>query len=293
MGQRRSGPVRAAGGVVWRVRAGRPQVAIVHRPRYDDWSLPKGKLESGESELAAAVREVGEELGSRVAVGRRLSRISYDYDDVHKTVAFWSMRHVGGAFEANDEVDEVQWVSPKAAAAHLSYDIERGVMDEFTDLPIADSTVVLVRHAKAGKRTEWRGDDHERPLENTGRSQADRLIGFLGHFAPDRMVSAPPVRCVQTVAPAAAATGLEVTIEPVFSDDGYEQNPQAAQNALLALAKPGRVTAICSQGRTIPSLVELLAPSVRRSDTRKGAAWVLSIVDGTVVAADYYPDAAR
>jgi len=285
--------IRAAGGVVWRIRDGRVEIALVHRPRYDDWSLPKGKLEPGESELAAAVREVGEELGSRVAVSRRITRIAYDYGTVGKTVTFWVMRHLGGQFRADDEVDQVEWLQPKLARDQLTHPIERGVVDEFTAVPIPDSVIVLVRHAKAGKRTEWRGEDETRPLEKTGRAQADRLREFLQLFAPDRVVSASPVRCVQTVTPLADALGLEVTIDPHFSDDGYVSAPSATETAVLALAKPGRVTVVCSQGTTIPGLIDSLVRGVRPSDTRKGAAWALSIVDGTIVSADYYEDAAR
>lgn len=285
--------IRAAGGVVWRVREGRLEVALVHRPRYDDWSLPKGKLDGSESELDAAVREVAEELGSQVAVSRRLSRISYRAGDAPKTVAFWTMRHTGGAFTPSDEVDEVSWLAPEAAGERLSYDVERDVLDEFGAVPPPDSVIVVVRHAKAGKRSEWRGDDAERPLDATGVAQAARLVDFLGHFRPGRVLSASPVRCVQTVTPFAQAAGLNVRIDPVFSDEDYMAAPGAAEAALLALARPGEVSVVSSQGSAIPGLVESLAPWAGDPATKKGAAWVLSAVDGTIVAADYYPHAAR
>lgn len=285
--------VRAAGGVVWRVRDGRVEVGLVHRLRYDDWSLPKGKLDPGESELAAAVREVGEELGSRVAVSRRLTRIGYEIADARKTVTFWVMRHLGGEFVAGSEVDDAEWLRPKQARQRLTYPIERRVLDEFTAVPVPESVVVLVRHAKAGKRTEWHGDDALRPLDHSGVAQAERLRDFLAVFAPDRVLAAVPVRCVQTVTPFAEASGLDVVVEPVFSDEDYVTAPDATETALLALAKPGRVTVVCSQGTTIPGLIDTMVRGVRPSDTKKGAAWVLSLVDGTVVSADYYEDAAR
>ncbi|SHF61852.1 8-oxo-dGTP diphosphatase [Jatrophihabitans endophyticus] len=292
--------VRAAGGVVWRVRDGQVELAVVHRPRYDDWSLPKGKLERGESELAAAVREVGEELGSTVAVSRRLTRVEYTYGEVadaagatSKTVAYWVMRHVDGTFTPSDEVDAVQWLAPKAAAAQLSYEVERRVLDEYDATPLPDSTVVLVRHAKAGKRSEWRGDDAQRPLDATGVEQAGRLVEFLTRFVPDRVLSADPVRCVQTVTPLAEALGVQVAVDPAFSDDDFAAAPIAAEHALLALARPGRVTVVCSQGSAIPGLLAAVAPWLGDVETKKGAAWVLSTVDGVVSAADYYPHASR
>jgi 8-oxo-(d)GTP phosphatase len=285
--------IRAAGGVVWRLNKGKLEVALVHRPRYDDWSLPKGKLDDGEPELAGAVREVGEEIGSRVAVSRRIGTISYDVADARKTVTYWVMQHLDGGFVANSEVDEVCWLRPKAARDKLTYYVDRRIMGDFAAVPIPDSVLLLVRHAKAGKRGQWPGDDHERPLDPAGIAQADRLVGLLSMFAPDRIVSADPVRCVQTMQPLADHLGLKVRIDPVFADEQFTAAPAATEDALLALAKPGKVTAVCSQGVTIPSLIERLGRGVRPSDTRKGAVWALSVVDGNVVSTDYYEDAVR
>src|ERR1700744_5312775 len=105
--------IRAAGGVVWRARKSKVEVALVHRPRYDDWSLPKGKLHEGETELAGAAREVAAEIGARVAVSRRIGEISYDVATARKTVGYWVMRHLAGEFVPNDEVDKVEWLRPK------------------------------------------------------------------------------------------------------------------------------------------------------------------------------------
>lgn len=278
----------AAGGVVWRIRDGRVQVALIHRPRYDDWTLPKGKLETGESELAAAVREVGEELGARVAVSRRLGRVRYLVDATRKSVAYWSMRHLDGEFVPNGEADAVQWMTPGKARRFLSYDVDRSVVSDFATVPTTGSVLILVRHGRAGKRSAWRGDDSQRPLDEVGLRQAGLLAQFLPFFAPTSIYSADPVRCVQTVEPAAAALDMNVRIDPAFSDDSFLQSPSTTQTAVLALAKPGKVSVICSQGVTIPSLVDRLGPGVESSDTRKGAVWVLSVVDGDVVAADYY-----
>ena len=106
--------ITAAGGVVWRIRDGAPEVQIIHRPRYDDWTLPKGKLLPGEPDLAAAVREVGEEIGATVAVQRRIGTIKYLVGDARKKVTYWSMRYRGGEFEPNDEVDNVAVATGRA-----------------------------------------------------------------------------------------------------------------------------------------------------------------------------------
>jgi 8-oxo-dGTP pyrophosphatase MutT (NUDIX family)/phosphohistidine phosphatase SixA len=277
--------------VVWRLRKGKVEVAVIHRPRYDDWSLPKGKLEEAETELACAVREVGEELGSRVAVSRRIGSTTYDIPNGRKSATYWVMRQVDGTFVPTDEVDAVEWLRPKAARDLLSYDFDRRVMADFAGVPIPDSVILLARHAKAGKRSEWRGHDMTRPLEPAGEAQAVRLAALLMLFCPDRIVSAEPVRCVETVRPLAEHLGVSTGIDPVFGDESFAKSPSASEDALMALAKPGKVTVVCSQGDTIPGLIDRLGRGVLASDTKKGAFWALSVVDDTVVSMDYYEDA--
>jgi 8-oxo-(d)GTP phosphatase len=284
--------IAAAGGVVWRQGGESIEVALVHRPRYDDWTLPKGKLRSGEATLAAAVREVREELGAEVAVSRRVATSEYDVGGLTKTVMYWAMRFVGGGFTENPEVDKVSWFTPKSALKRLTYDLDRKVLRQFALRPMAQSVVVLVRHAKAGKRSEWPGDDAARPLDPTGRLQAQRLVGLLELFRPEQVISADLTRCTQTVEPLAEHLGLPVRIDPAFNDESCIADMAPTYSALMALAKPGTVSVVCSQGYTIPALVELVAPDADAL-TRKGAAWVLSIVDGDVVAADYYDDPSR
>lgn len=280
--------VAAAGGVVWRGRHRDIEVAVVHRPKYDDWTLPKGKLMEGESELAAAVREVGEEMGAAVAVSRRVGRVQYRHEGARKTVAYWAMRYLSGDFVPNDEVDAIEWLTPADAANRLSYAVDLPVLTDFAGLPVPDSVILLVRHAKAGKRSAWRRADRLRPLDPVGAQQAQELAEFLRRFAPQRVISADVTRCVQTVEPLAVSLGLDVHLEPAFDDDSYLQTPTATETALLALAKPGSVTVVCSQGTTIPGLIDTLAPGTDSSDTRKGATWALSFVDGDIVAVDYY-----
>jgi 8-oxo-dGTP diphosphatase len=274
--------------VVWRRREGRTEIALVHRPRYDDWSLPKGKLGDDETALEAAVREIGEEIGAAVTVSRRIGDFRYTAEGLPKKVTYWVMRSRGGEFIPSDEVDEVRWLPVPRARALLTYDIDRAVLSDFAALPVPDSVIVLVRHAKAGKRTDWTGEDALRPLDENGERHASRLVMLLECFGPTRIYSADRVRCVSTVEPLAAAMDLEVRIDHVFSDEAYAESPSATQTALLALAKPGKVSIVCSQGDTIPGLIDRLGPGIRSADTRKGAWWVLNLVDGEVVSADHY-----
>ncbi len=123
--------VKAGGGVVVRTGADGIEVAVVHRPRYDDWSLPKGKLEPGESFEDGALREVEEETGLRCELGDELSPISYhDRKGRLKLVRYWVMSPLGGEFAPNDEVDVLEWLSPAAAAARLDYEHDRKLLSE-------------------------------------------------------------------------------------------------------------------------------------------------------------------
>jgi 8-oxo-dGTP diphosphatase len=116
--------VKASGGLVWRRADGDVEVAVVHRPRYDDWSLPKGKLDAGESWEEAALREVEEEVGLRCELGEELPPVTYtDNKGRDKVVRYWLMEPVdeGGEFEPNDEVDEMRWLAGDDAADALTY----------------------------------------------------------------------------------------------------------------------------------------------------------------------------
>jgi len=125
--------VQAAGGVVWRRGSAGLEILLVHRPKYDDWSLPKGKLDNGETSEAAALREVEEETGLRCRLGEELPPVTYaDRHGRAKVVRYWAMEPVSGSFTPNDEVDEVRWVAPAGAGALLSYARDRRVTESLS-----------------------------------------------------------------------------------------------------------------------------------------------------------------
>ena len=125
--------VRAAGGVVMRGPSGKPEILVVHRPRYDDWTLPKGKAKPGESDEACALREVEEETGFRCAAEHPAGTSTYvDHQGRDKTVRYWTMRPVGGRFHPSHEVDELRWVSLSEADGLLTYRHDRGLLRAFT-----------------------------------------------------------------------------------------------------------------------------------------------------------------
>lgn len=127
--------VHAAGCVVWRPAANDGiEVLLVHRPRYDDWSLPKGKRDPGETDEKCARRELREETGLHGDLGAELSTIRYtDHRGRAKQVRYWAVELAGGLFEANDEVDEIAWLAPEAAADRLTYDHDRALVREALD----------------------------------------------------------------------------------------------------------------------------------------------------------------
>ena len=123
--------VEAAGGVLWRETSSGSKIAIIHRKRYDDWSLPKGKREDGERWEETALREVKEETGCRLTLGKFIGSASYviNQDSTPKIVLFWHMYTKNeGKFQPNDEVDRLKWVSPKKALKTLSYEDEREII---------------------------------------------------------------------------------------------------------------------------------------------------------------------
>lgn len=286
---RRVGTV-AAGGVVWRQDGPDLLVALVHRPRYADWTLPKGKPEPNESLLLAAVREVGEETGAEVAAGRRLAPIEYPVGGGNsKRVTHWAMRYLGGEHRPSEEVDQLGWWTVAEATQRLTYPVDRAVLADFARFPATTRTVLLLRHARAGKRTQFEGDDRLRPLDKMGRRQARDSIGTLSAFRPERIVAADRRRCEQTVAPLADRLGLPVLSAPEFADEAYLADPQRAVESLHALAERSASTVICSQGSAIPGLLDnLVVPSEHRT-ARKGSLWVVSLAGRRAVAGDYYP----
>jgi len=127
--------VRAAGGVIWRMSAGAIEVALVHRPKYRDWTFPKGKLELGETDEQAAHREVLEETGFECVLGRELSPVHYrDAKNRVKQVRYWEMTIASGSFLANDEVDELAWLPLDEAGSRLTYAHDADLLAAFARL---------------------------------------------------------------------------------------------------------------------------------------------------------------
>ncbi len=294
--------VRAAGGVLWRpgtaaARSPAVEVALVHRPRYDDWSLPKGKLDDDEHPLLGALREVHEETGFTAVAGRTLGVSRYRVPErggwAPKEVRWWALRATGGRFEPNDEVDELRWLPPEEAEDLLCAGWDTAPLRLLLDSGLDTTTVLLVRHATAGRKDTWDDDDALRPLDDRGRRQAECLADLLPAYGPVRVVSAPAVRCRSTVAPLAQRLGLPVEVDEAFGEDAYDSQPERALARLQELAARPGASVVCSQSTVVPGLVQALAVpagiDVGRPRARKGSLWALSLREGRLVDADHVP----
>src|SRR6476619_3202467 len=207
--------VLAAGAVVF--HPGR-KVLLVHRPRYDDWSFPKGKLDPGEHPTVAAVREVAEETGLHVRLGPPLASQRYPNGGGRmKTVFYWTGRVVGdddvSGYLVNDEIDEVAWVDVDKAFERLTYPHDKDTLREALRLRRKTHALVVLRHGTARSRRAWRHDDRLRPLVRAGLAQAEQLVPLLAAYDVTRVVSSSSTRCVQSVTPYVDLTGVEPRLE--------------------------------------------------------------------------------
>jgi phosphohistidine phosphatase SixA/8-oxo-dGTP pyrophosphatase MutT (NUDIX family) len=275
--------VRAGGGVVRRVGPVGPEIALVHRPQYDDWSLPKGKAQPGESDDESAIREVHEETGLRCELGPEVTTVNYtDRLGRPKIVRYWLMYPISGGFTPNDEVDRLRWLSHDDAIAALTYGHDRDVVRRAFAF---DRPIYLVRHGKAGDRETWTEDDRLRPLTKKGRRQAEGIVSLLTGVEVDRVLSSPFDRCVQTVRPLAIVRQLALEETETLSEG-------APLADVLALIRDLRGTAVLStHGDVIPELVLHLADrGLELRDPpawKKGSTWVLEREGGLFTAARY------
>ena len=287
---------------MWRVGNGdggaKVEVAVIHRPRYDDWSLPKGKLAPGETHLEGAIREVHEETGHRVQPGRSLGEVRYLKKSGgaarEKVVHYWAMRAIGGAFSPSREVDEMRWLSIDDARGTITRGSDRDVLERFAQRPAMTGSVLLVRHASAGSRSKWEGDDRLRPLDEAGEEQADELVRLLSRFEVDEIQSADYARCVETVRPLSESIGVPVAENALLSEAGFPGREGEAVELIRNLGRPGRAAVACSQAGVIDEVVERLAADdevdlAEPSSLKKGGVWALSFDDHRLVGAERLP----
>jgi 8-oxo-(d)GTP phosphatase len=270
--------IRAAGAVAWRPGADgeEPEVLLVHRKKYDDWSLPKGKTEPGEPLPVTAVREVFEEGGARLVLGRRLTSVRYQAGGRPKRVHYWAARvsALDAAAVPNSEVDQVAWLSAARAKERASYEHDVRVLDDFTSQRADTVPLILLRHAKAVPRSAWDGDDTERPLEGSGRDDAKTLAPLLAAFAPRaRVISSAAVRCLDTIGPYAELTGAEVRVEHALTVRSSGTVPADSAAVIAGAVRSEEPAVCCAHRENLPALKAAAIGALGAPDTALPEDW--------------------
>ncbi len=280
-------PIHAAGAILWRSGADGPEVALIHRPKYDDWSFPKGKAKNGEHVLHTAVREVWEETGVWPVLGRRFPPREYEKEGRPKLVDYWAATGTDGGFRPNDEVDRLDWLPLPEAEERLSHAHDAELLREFAVRPQRTTPFIVLRHTSAGDKRDWEEDDLLRPLDSRGRTSAMGLADALASFGPARVFSSATARCVETVLPYASRMGVDVHTDWAFTV-GTAKGAGGRLSELIADRIPAIV---CTHGELVPELIaraceELGADPVPDPRLPKGGFWVLHTANGVLVSVE-------
>ena len=286
--------MRAAGALLWRETQERTiEIALIHRPRYDDWTLPKGKIEEGETALQCAYRELVEETGIKASFTRQLGSIDYMENGEGKRVIFWAAHCALNAstFIANEEVDQLRWLPSEEAIELSTYQSDREMIANFQSQEQRTDTLIILRHAKALERGDWDEPDSQRTLNEVGFDQAQLLIKHLEPFAIDEVYTSDYTRCMQTVTPLAHTRGLSITGVPSLNEQIFEEDPSRAVAFANALKQDEKNILICSHNPVIPTMLRgILNTKLKNKDLIKlepGDAWIVHRVKGEIVGLDY------
>ena len=305
----------AAGAAIWRLAAyesqesqeprgpgaGGAEVLLVHRPKYDDWSLPKGKSEPDEHILLTAVREVWEETCVRPVLGPRLPTVEYISWGQPKRVSYWSAFGAGSEAAPGNEIDAVSWLPLAQAREQLAGTHDDPVISAFR--PHQTVPLIIVRHASAGHKADWPGEDEARPLDARGVADARALASLLACFAPvARVISSPALRCTETVRPFAATFGGTVEAEACLVPYGRTtlfssrtDLADALRRLLSGLVADRRPAVLCLHRENLPDVLAelcsaLAAPATLPADPSlsKGGFWVAHSAPGELAALERY-----
>lgn len=252
-------PVLAAGALVWRLKNDKLQVLVVHRPRYDDWSFPKGKAEPGESMVLTAIREVAEETGRQIVLGRYLGKARRRLvSGRKKRTLYWAAQVLPEAGPGEGlraavkpaskrEIDKVRWWKAEKAARKLTHADDKRLLARLVDWyesgQLQVHSLVLVRHAKAVSRATWGygiNSEITRPLVmGRGQAQARDVAALLSAYGVGELVSSPWKRCVDTLAPYAHGCGLDLRTDEAFTEVSALMAPELMQASFRDLLERG------------------------------------------------------
>jgi 8-oxo-dGTP diphosphatase len=252
--------IRAAGAVAWRPGPDGAEIVLVHRAKYDDWSLPKGKVEPGEPLPVTACREVAEEAGATITLGLRLAAVRYKVNGNPKQVDWWVARvtSVDDSAVPNHEVDQVTWLPLAQALKRVSYKQDVSVLTDFAARSADTVPLILLRHAKALPRSEWNYDDGGRPLDKAGTIDATTLAPLLSCFAPvAEVVTSPTVRCLDTVRPYVDLSGSKVRVEPALAPSAFQGSGADSYSLISALVAAETPVIVCGHRENLPALLDV------------------------------------
>jgi 8-oxo-dGTP diphosphatase len=258
-------PVVAAGAILWRKEKDELEVLLIHRSRYDDWSWPKGKLDKGEAICETAVREIKEETGLKVSLGPRLFDCHYELDNgAKKVVYYWSAKVTDKMlskqkFKPDEEVSSFKWVTVAAARKLLSYDHDNDPLDALVEMYNADQLdtkpLIILRHAEATPRNQWKKGEATRPLLPTGLVQAAALATTLNAYAPKLVVTSSWKRCKDTVLPYLHKYKVRLAERSQLSEFGAKNGPKRTAKLVGKLVESGKATVICTHRPALPTIV--------------------------------------
>ena len=280
---------RAAGGVLYRISKGEAEFLVARRPRYKDWTLPKGKLDPGEGPQEAALREVREETGYSCRTVREVGSIGYQLrSGRRKAVRYWLMRAEDGKFEVNAEVDKVKWLTAAEAASRLSYRKDRAVLARGAAMVAQPKggVVHLVRHAAAGTRTKAKSDA-KRKLSKKGLRQADKLGRRLAREPIVAIRTSSYPRCLQTIQPLGRSLAISVNKDVRLTEG-------ESLKGLLRIIREsvGMSVALCSHNDMIGRLMKhLVAEGVDLggvTEWRKASVWTFETQKGRITSGSYH-----
>ncbi len=285
----------AAGALIWRRNeSDQIEIAFVHRIKYDDWSIPKGKLEGEESLIACAYREVMEETGFSVRFGQSLGSVSYQVGDRPKSVTYWAAKYLDNPGQPNpSEVDEVRWVLARDADSFLSRTLDKEIVKRFLAIDLDSNPLVLLRHVKAIERSDWAGEDTDRPLSSLGERQAKRLIATLAPYGIEEIHSSSAVRCYESITPIARALNIDFFFTDTLSEEVYRKDKEQAAKYVNKLLSNNHSILVCSHNPVLPSIlssfVDKFGIEVTQTKLEPGDAWVAHHIEREVVGVDFLP----